>query len=120
MPAYSRALCSLHTHPTDPILLGIDNHIVVPQARGIDVAPNGDLLVLNSETSRIVAVFEDDNGDTHTVTLTTLAGLNHAVKYRDGYVYASTHTNVYRYVFVCRFFVDDFFFCVRLLVCKQI
>ena len=67
-------------------------------ARGIDVAPNGDLLVLSrSGTPRVLAVYEDSNGDAQTTTLATLSGLNHAVKYRDGYVYASSDTTVYRY-----------------------
>jgi glucose/arabinose dehydrogenase len=69
-------------------------------ARGIDVAPNGDLLVLSrSGTPRVLAVYEDSNGDAQTTTLATLSGLNHAVKYRDGYVYASSDTTVYRWTY---------------------
>jgi hypothetical protein len=74
-------------------------------ARGIDIAPNGDLLVISKGgTPQIKVVFEDASGTAQTVSLVSQAGLSHAIRYKDGYVYASTDTTIYRYEFDWHFF----------------
>lgn len=55
-------------------------------------------MLSRSGTPKIIAVYENAVGDAQTTTLVSLSGLNHAIKYKDGYVYASSDTTVYRYV----------------------
>lgn len=83
------------SNPIDPAVLSSTE---IASARGIDLMPNGDMLVLSrSNPAQIVALYEDSQGSSTTVVLASLAGLTHAVKYKDGYVYASSDTAVYRY-----------------------
>lgn len=65
-------------------------------ARGMDLAPNGDLLVLDRDSSSIFALWENDTNLVETATLYTGLALNHALRYHDGYIYASSDQNVYR------------------------
>eukprot|EP00029_Vermamoeba_vermiformis_P000663 TRINITY_DN1085_c0_g1_i1.p1 TRINITY_DN1085_c0_g1~~TRINITY_DN1085_c0_g1_i1.p1 ORF type:complete len:659 (+),score=143.60 TRINITY_DN1085_c0_g1_i1:28-1977(+) len=66
-------------------------------ARGMDLAPNGDLLVLDRNSPSIFALWEDDAGVVQSATLYTGLALNHALRYHDGYIYASSDQNVYRW-----------------------
>jgi hypothetical protein len=82
----------------------LDCHLIAfgGALRGIDLAPNNDLLVLvrgtASTPAAIKAIYETPGAsDPSSVTLATLSGLNHAVKFKDGFVYASTDSTVYRY-----------------------
>lgn len=62
----------------------------------MDLAPNGDLLVLGRDISTILALWENDANETERTTLYTGLSLNHALRYHDGYIYASSDQNVYR------------------------
>jgi glucose/arabinose dehydrogenase len=70
--------------------------------RGLIVSPvNGDILVIESGSSVITALF-DVNGDGRSTTQerTTLGGatgLNHGITYRNGFLYASSATTLYRW-----------------------
>ena len=68
----------------------------VPDARGMDLAPNGDLLVLSRNSASIVALWENDTNKVESATLFSGLGLNHALRYHNGFIYASSDQNVYR------------------------
>ena len=86
--------------PTAPVdwLFWNDAPQAIDNPRGIDVAPNGDLLVLSRNQRKIYVLYEDASGDSVQVEIGTAANLNHALRYRDGYLYFSSDTTVYRYV----------------------
>ncbi len=69
--------------------------------RGMVVAANGDLLVVERSGSRVTALFDDDRDGVSApgerVVLATAQGLNHGVAIRDGFLYASSDTTVYRW-----------------------
>ncbi len=65
-------------------------------ARGMDLVPNGDLLVLARNSASIMVLWENDTNLVESVTLFSGLGLNHALRYHDGYIYASSDQNVYR------------------------
>lgn len=71
----------------------------VDGARGMDLAPNGDLLVLARNNAAILALWENDANETQRATLFTGLALNHALRYHDGYIYASSDQNVYRWAY---------------------
>jgi len=71
--------------------------------RQILVVAHNELLVLENGKSSITAVF-DDNGDgfsdlTERITIANAAGLNHAMEYNNGFLYASSPSTVFRWRF---------------------
>jgi len=67
-------------------------------ARGMDLAPNGDLLVLARNTPSIIVFWENDTNVVQSVVLFSGSlGLNHALRYHDGYIYASSDQNIFRW-----------------------
>eukprot|EP01122_Echinamoeba_exundans_P009268 TRINITY_DN3230_c0_g1_i7.p1 TRINITY_DN3230_c0_g1~~TRINITY_DN3230_c0_g1_i7.p1 ORF type:complete len:454 (-),score=51.28 TRINITY_DN3230_c0_g1_i7:57-1418(-) len=67
--------------------------------RALDVAPNGDLITVESGAGRITALWEDAAGTVQTATLysNSGSGINHSIKIYDGYIYASSDVRVYRW-----------------------
>ena len=76
----------------------------VDRPRGLLVAPNGDVLVVDRTAGSIRALFDDDgdglSGESESVTLAQANGLNHGLALHDGYLYASSASTVYRWPFV--------------------
>jgi len=75
----------------------------VADPRGLVVAPNGDVLVVERTAGRITALY-DSNGDgvsdsSERATLVEASGLNHGITLHDGYLYASSATRVLRWPF---------------------
>jgi glucose/arabinose dehydrogenase len=75
----------------------------VADPRGLFVAPNGDVLVVERAAGRITALY-DSNGDgvsdsSERATLVQVSGLNHGITLHDGYLYASSATRVLRWPF---------------------
>lgn len=73
----------------------------VSTPRGIEAAPNGDLLVVERGGGRISALF-DMNGDgtvamNERAVLASASGLNHGIALNGGFLYASSATTVYRW-----------------------
>lgn len=71
--------------------------------RGIAVAPNGDVLAIDSGANRVI-LLHDANGDgrsdaTERVTLASEPDLNHGIVLSGGFLYASSPTTVYRWPF---------------------
>jgi len=76
----------------------------VPSVRGLHVDPSGDLLALQQGNNGGVQVlYEEQNGDGTINVVQTLIvpmaglGLNHAVIFHNGYIYAASPTVVYRW-----------------------
>jgi glucose/arabinose dehydrogenase len=73
----------------------------VADPRGLLVAPNGDVLVVERQAGRISALFDGDNDGVSSaserVTLVEASGLNHGIALHDGYLYASSATTVFRW-----------------------
>jgi glucose/arabinose dehydrogenase len=71
--------------------------------RGLEVTPQGDILVVERGTSTAnILLLHDDDGDQVAEGKTVLveqAGLNHGLAYRDGFIYASSSTTVFRWPF---------------------
>jgi len=69
--------------------------------RGIARNAQGDILVVEQDSGRIVLLYDDDgNGvsdDGERVVLTTTSGLNHGIALQGGFLYASSATTVYRW-----------------------
>jgi len=65
--------------------------------RALAVASNGDLLVLESGSSQIRAVWMDANDKVQSAVLARIAGLTHGIAISAPYVYASSMTTVYRW-----------------------
>jgi glucose/arabinose dehydrogenase len=69
--------------------------------RGLATVANGDLLVVESGRSQVVALYDDDgdgvSGMTERAVLATASGLNHGVAVSGGYLYASSPTTLYRW-----------------------
>jgi len=65
--------------------------------RGIVVASNGDVLVIDQSGARLLVLWEDNNGAVQKAVLTSGNGLNHGVRIDGKYVYASSSTTVYRW-----------------------
>jgi len=71
--------------------------------RGIIVAANGDVLVVESGYGRVTALWDDNkdgvSGSTERAVLASQSGLNHGIEIDDvnGFLYASTPTDVYRW-----------------------
>lgn len=68
------------------------------QPRAIDLASNGDLLIVEVGNGRISANFEGDDGALNSTTLYQSAGLSltHGLRYFNDSIYASSDTTVYR------------------------
>jgi len=69
--------------------------------RGMVVASNGDILVLEAGQNRVVALY-DNNGDGYSdinerSVIATASGLNHGIDIFGGYLYASNPTTVFRW-----------------------
>jgi len=64
--------------------------------RGVLVAPNNDVLVVEQSQNRITVLFEQ-NGVISRAILAQGGGLNHAIKIHQGYLYASSASAVYRW-----------------------
>jgi hypothetical protein len=62
--------------------------------RGIDTAPNGDILIVDKGTQTILALWETTEGKVESVVLAQTAqlNLNHAIKWRNNFLYASSST----------------------------
>lgn len=69
--------------------------------RGILVDPNGDVLVVEQDASRVTLLYDDDedgvSGSSERVQLGNQAGINHGLALHDGYLYASSATTVFRW-----------------------
>ncbi|PRP86130.1 hypothetical protein PROFUN_03117 [Planoprotostelium fungivorum] len=65
--------------------------------RGIDVTPNGDLLVVDTDGGNIWVVWEEADGTVNSSVIATESTLNHACRYHKGYVFASSSTTVFRW-----------------------
>jgi len=59
------------------------------------VVDNNDVLVVEQTTGRVTVIYQ--NNGLQKATLAQVAGLNHALVVHEGYLYASTSTNVYRW-----------------------
>ncbi|MFP2904261.1 PQQ-dependent sugar dehydrogenase [Pyxidicoccus sp. 3LFB2] len=75
----------------------------VTDPRGLIVAPNGDVLVVERRAGRITALY-DSNSDgvsdsSERATLVEVGGLNHGITLHNGYLYASSATRVLRWPF---------------------
>jgi len=75
----------------------------VTDPRGLLVAPNGDVLVVERQDGRISALFDTDgdgvSGASERATLVEVSGLNHGIVLHGGYLYASSATTVVRWPF---------------------
>lgn len=73
----------------------------VGKARGIKTDDLGNVLVVSSAYGTISALWDDDHdgvsNSAERVVLATLPGLNHGLALHDGYLYASTPGEVYRW-----------------------
>lgn len=71
--------------------------------RGLEVAGNGDLLVVEAGLGRVTALFDDNSdgvsGTGERVALASAAGLNHGIAISGGFLYASSSSTVYRWPF---------------------
>jgi len=73
-------------------------------ARGLAISPDGEVLaVARSASPPAVLSLRDDDGDgsaeVHTL-IASASGLNHGLAVRDGFLYASSDTTVYRWPYV--------------------
>mmetsp|Transcript_29476 Transcript_29476/g.41484 ORF Transcript_29476/g.41484 Transcript_29476/m.41484 type:complete len:468 (-) Transcript_29476:30-1433(-) len=73
----------------------------VNQPRALLPLDNGDIIALERGASQISIHWDDDgdgvSGESEHAVLVRQSGLNHAVRFRDGYLYASTQNTVYRW-----------------------
>jgi glucose/arabinose dehydrogenase len=70
----------------------------LPNPRALVLAPNGDILVVLADVSRIAAMWEDPiTGAIQSVTLVGRSGLNHALRLHNGWLYASSATTIFRW-----------------------
>lgn len=53
--------------------------------------------MLSRSQNKIYVIYENDSGDAVQVEIGTASGINHAIRYKDGYLYFSSDTTVYRY-----------------------
>jgi len=67
--------------------------------RAIDIASNGDVLVLDQSSASIIVLWENATG-VHKAVLNKGNGLNHAVKINGKFLYASNPTTVFRWPYV--------------------
>jgi len=71
--------------------------------RGMVVASNGDILVLEAGAGRISVLYDVNNDGVSDLSeravLVTLSGLNHGIEIYNGYLYASTPQTTYRWVY---------------------
>ncbi|MCA9562119.1 MAG: PQQ-dependent sugar dehydrogenase [Myxococcales bacterium] len=71
--------------------------------RGLTIAPNGDVLVVNRNSGQVLATFDQDgdgvSGDEERAVIASASGLNHGIAVDDGYLYASSSTTVYRWAY---------------------
>jgi glucose/arabinose dehydrogenase len=67
------------------------------RVRGIDIAPNNDIIVVDTTSGSIYAYWEETEGFQRATLYSGSIGMNHAVRYHDGYVWASSDTTVYRW-----------------------
>lgn len=71
------------------------------EPRGVLVAPNGDVLVVERGPGRVSALFDGDgdgaSGASERATLVQVSGLNHGIALNAGYLYASSATTVFRW-----------------------
>ncbi|MBI5500264.1 MAG: PQQ-dependent sugar dehydrogenase [Deltaproteobacteria bacterium] len=71
--------------------------------RGIKVAPNGDVLVIERGSNRVMVLFDEDgdgtSGPGERAVVAAASGLNHGIALRDGYLYASSATTVWRWAY---------------------
>jgi glucose/arabinose dehydrogenase len=65
--------------------------------RGLITASNGDVIVVESGSGQLSLFYQQTSGTYTKVTLASAPNLNHAVLINDGYIYASSSTNVYRW-----------------------
>ncbi|MBI5486907.1 MAG: PQQ-dependent sugar dehydrogenase [Deltaproteobacteria bacterium] len=69
--------------------------------RGIAVAPDGDVLVVERGSSRVTVLFDDDgdgvSGPEERASLASAPDVNHGIAIHDGYLYASSATTVFRW-----------------------
>jgi glucose/arabinose dehydrogenase len=69
--------------------------------RGIVRTANGDIVVVDQNSGRIILLYDDDRSGVsdpgERVVLVTVDGLNHGIAIAGGYLYASTATTVYRW-----------------------
>src|SRR5690606_4253378 len=71
--------------------------------RGLWVADNGDVLVVERGDSQVTVLWDDDgdgvSGATERARLAGASGLNHGVTVHDGFLYASSASTVYRWAY---------------------
>jgi len=65
--------------------------------RGIFVDTNGDVLVVDQRSSRIIVLWEDASQRLQRTVLYTGNGINHAITIHDRHLYASSPTTVFRW-----------------------
>jgi len=71
--------------------------------RGVEIAANGDVLIVENSRGVIAALWDDNrdgvSGSNERATLATQTGLNHGIVIdaRNGFLYASNPTDVYRW-----------------------
>ncbi|MCB9737261.1 MAG: PQQ-dependent sugar dehydrogenase [Deltaproteobacteria bacterium] len=69
--------------------------------RGMIVAPSGEVLVVERGKAQVTALWDDDgdgvSGATERAKLAGASGLNHGIALRDGFLYASSATTVFRW-----------------------
>ncbi len=73
------------------------------QPRGIFVAPNGDVLVVERQEGQVTVLWDDDgdrvSGPSERALLAKAPGLNHGVTIHGGFLYASSATTVFRWAY---------------------
>jgi hypothetical protein len=74
-------------------------HADLSQPRAIDIAPNGDVLIVEVGNGKISVNWEDDNGVVQSANLyqNNSLSLTHGVKYFNNAIYASSDTTVFKY-----------------------
>jgi glucose/arabinose dehydrogenase len=80
------------------MILPMFHNIGIPNPRGMALAPNGDILVVLADTSRIFAYWENPiTGAIDSAELVGRSGLNHGIRLHNGWLYASTATTIFRW-----------------------
>lgn len=80
------------------------DNIMMP--RGLEVTPEGDVLVLERvskdlSSAKIVKLYDTDGDNVaeSKIDLVSMQGLNHGLAYRNGHIYASSSATVFRWPF---------------------
>jgi glucose/arabinose dehydrogenase len=97
----STELCSLANGVILDGFCAYEIPIAVGRPRSVRSLGVSDMLVLERDSSSVVGLFDTDGDgipDRRDI-VATASGLNHGLEIRDGYLYASSDSTVYRWVF---------------------